>query len=94
MIRMSTLEILLGFHNSNSPDKSLGQSLKASLNLDPLSAVLLDDHYKAVDRRVGLFLKIMRECIKEADHLSDVIYSHDDLYDSGTDAVENDKAFN
>jgi len=91
MMRLSTLETLLRFHNSKP---SLGQSLKKSLDSDPVKPVLVEDHYDAVDRRVGLVLKIMRECLVEAEHLNDVIFSHDDLYDSGNDAVENDKAFN
>lgn len=89
-MRASTLEMLLKYHIG----PSLGQSLKASLDNDSVRPVLLDSHYEAVDRRVGLVLRIMRECLLEAENPSDVIFSHDDLYDSGTDAVDNDKAFN
>ena len=88
---MSTLETLMNFHNGEG---TLGYMLKASLEQDPVKPVLVDDHFEAIDRRVGLILKIMRECINGAEHLEEVIFSHDDLYDSGSDAVENDKAFN
>ena len=91
MIRMSTLETLMNFHNGEG---TLGYMLKTSLEQDPVKPVLVDDHFEAIDRRVGLILKIMRECINGAEHLEEVIFSHDDLYDSGSDAVENDKAFN
>ena len=77
------------------PQMTLGQTLRASLEDDPLTTVLLNAHYEAVDRRVAIVLRIVRECLQSASRsLSDVIFSHDDLYDSGTDAVENDKAFN
>ena len=77
------------------PQMTLGQTLRASLEDDPLTTVLLNAHYEAVDRRVPIVLRIVRECLQSASRsLSDVIFSHDDLYDSGTDAVENDKAFN
>ena len=60
-----------------------------------MTPVLLDAHFEAVDRRVGIILKLIRECLQAtASNVSKVIFSHDDLYDSGYDAVENDKAFN
>lgn len=91
MIRSSTLNVLLNYHNA---EMSLGQALKASLVHDPVNPVLLDPHFEAVDRRVGLILDVIRQCLETSQNPSEVIFSHDDLYDSGTDAVENDKAFN
>ena len=64
------------------------------LEQDLVTPVLLDPHFKAVDRRVGIILKLLRECLQATTNASEVIFSHDDLYDSGYDAVENDKAFN
>ncbi len=91
MIREATLSRLLAFHNS--PTASLGQTLRANLEADPVTPVLLDDHIEAVDRRVAIILQVVRDCLSQSDHTSDVIYTHDELYESGYDAVENDKAF-
>lgn len=91
MIRSSTLATLLKYHNGN---ESLGQALKTSLMDDPVTPVLLEAHYEAVDRRVSIILKVIRECLATSQDPSEVIFSRDELYDSGTDAVENDKAFN
>jgi len=96
MIRSITLDRLLKFHNGAADHKlSLGGALKLSLEQDPVTPVLLDAHFEAVDRRVGIILKLLRECLQATTtNASEVIFSHDDLYDSGYDAVENDKAFN
>merc|ERR1712223_1876034 len=92
MIRSSTLETLLKFQNA--ADLSLGQALKLSLEKDPVTPVLLDIHFEAIDRRVSIILKLIRECLQATTNASEVIFSHDELYNSGYDAVENDKAFN
>ena len=64
------------------------------LEQDLVTPVLLDAHFKAVDLRVGIILKLIRECLQATTtNASEVIFSHDDLYDSGYDSVENDKAF-
>ena len=47
-----------------------------------------------IDRRVSIILKLIRECLQASTNASEVIFSHDELYNSGYDAVENDKAFN
>ncbi len=94
MLRSSTLATLLSFHQAVPPQMSLGQALKLSLSVDPVRPVLLDSHYEAVDRRVGLVLKTVRDCLQVSNDPSEVIFSRDGLYDSGKDAVENDKAFN
>ena len=96
MIRSITLDRLLKFHNGAADQKlSLGGALKLSLEQDPVTPVLLDAHFEAVDRRVGIILKLIRECLQATTtNASEIIFSHDDLYDSGYDAVENDKAFN
>ena len=96
MIRSITLDRLLKFHNGAVDQKlSLGGALKLSLEQDPVTPVLLDAHFEAVDRRVGIILKLIRECLQATTtNASEVSFSHDDLYDSGYDAVENDKAFN
>ena len=73
MIRKSTLETLLNFHNS---DETLGKSLKKSLKSDPVNPVLLEPHFEALDRRVELILKTVRDCIiKKAGNTTEVIRS-------------------
>ena len=65
------------------------------LEQDLVIPVLLDAHFEAVDRRVGIILKLLRECLQATTtNASEVIFIHDDLYDSGYGAVENDEAFN
>lgn len=86
MIRSSTLSTMLKFHNG---PVSLGQALKESLSKDPITPVLLDNHFTAVDRRLGLVLNVLRECLKESGGKPDsVIFSHDDLYNSGFEATD------
>ena len=85
------IETLLNFHNGTK--QTLGQSLKKSLESDPVNPVLLDLHFEAVDRRVELILKVIRVCITNSENINDVIFNNDDQYDSGYDAVKNDKAF-
>ena len=61
MMRSSTLAMLLKYHTS---PQSLGDALFESLQHDALNSVnpiLLDPHFKAIDRRVGIILQV---CIK------------------------------
>ena len=54
MIRSITLDRLLKFHNGAADQKlSLGGALKLSLEQDPVTPVLLDAHFEAVDRKVA-----------------------------------------
>ena len=54
-MRSSTLTTLLQYHNG---PKTLGEALKASLKSDPVTPVLVDSHFAAVDRRVGIILQV------------------------------------
>ncbi|KAL4091234.1 hypothetical protein QTP88_025956 [Uroleucon formosanum] len=58
-IRKSTLEILLRFHNF----KKLSKHMRESMDDDQLSPVLWEPHLTAMDRRVGLVLQKVRECL-------------------------------
>lgn len=58
-IRKSTLETLLRFHNV----KKLGEQMRESLADDQLTPVLWEPHLTAMDRRVGLVLQKVRECL-------------------------------
>ena len=58
MIRASTLGMLLKYHTS---PQSLGDALSESLKQDALNSVnpiLLDPHFKAIDKRVGIILQV------------------------------------
>ena len=59
MMRGSTLSVLLKYHTS---PQTLGDALKESLKQDALNSVnpiLLDSHFKAIDKRVGLILQVI-----------------------------------
>ena len=90
MIRFSTLDKLFNFQNSKI---SLGQSLKQNLESDPVSPVLLDAHYEAVDRRVHKILEIIRNCFSKAENANEIIFTHDENYDSGYNAIDDEDAF-
>lgn len=61
MIRQSTLSTLLGFHNG--PVK-LSDAMRRSMNADPVAPVLWEPHLTALDRRVAIILKGIRDCAK------------------------------
>jgi len=84
MVRSTTLTTLLKFHQG---PQGLGQALKQSLESDAVAPVLLDDQFVAMDRRVSLILQVIRECLNASENHADVIFSHDDLYDSGVEGI-------
>ncbi|XP_041675449.1 extracellular serine/threonine protein CG31145 isoform X2 [Drosophila eugracilis] len=61
LIRKSTLVKLLEFHNGPKP---LSQLMSESLSQDPVSPVLWQPHLEALDRRTGIILQSIRDCIK------------------------------
>ncbi|KAH8417677.1 hypothetical protein KR222_004065, partial [Zaprionus bogoriensis] len=61
LIRKTTLAKLLEFHNGLKP---LSQLMRESLDVDPISPVLWQPHLEALDRRVGVILQSIRDCIK------------------------------
>ncbi|KAK2576333.1 hypothetical protein KPH14_005694 [Odynerus spinipes] len=60
MIRQSTLGTLLKFHNG---PMRLSAAMKQSMASDPVAPVLWEPHLTALDRRVGLILQAIRECV-------------------------------
>lgn len=50
----------ISFHNGPTP---LSQALKESMANDPLYPVLWEPHFVAIDRRVGIILQTIRNCI-------------------------------
>lgn len=77
VIRQSTVSMLLSYHTGPT---SLGAALNKSLSSDPINPVLTNQHLDAVDRRVGLVLQVVRECLDASDVEDDVIFIRDDLY--------------
>ncbi|EDV92995.1 extracellular serine/threonine protein CG31145 isoform X2 [Drosophila grimshawi] len=61
LIRKATLIKLLEFHNGPKP---LSVIMSESLNVDPVNPVLWQPHLEALDRRVGVILQSIRDCIK------------------------------
>ncbi|KAF5285801.1 hypothetical protein FQA39_LY04262 [Lamprigera yunnana] len=77
MVRQSTLETLLKFHNG--PVK-LSAALRKSLEKDPVAPVLWEPHLEALDRRVQIILRGIRDCLQKGE----------DLGSEGNDAIEDD----
>ncbi|XP_041449527.1 extracellular serine/threonine protein CG31145 [Drosophila obscura] len=61
VIRKSTLIRLIEFHNG---PKTLSQLMSDSLSNDPVNPVLWQPHLDALDRRTGIILQSIRDCIK------------------------------
>ena len=69
-MRYSTLQRLLAF---DTGPVQLGELMRQSLGRDPVNPVLLDGHFKALDRRVKIILKTVHMCIEKNDRESVVI---------------------
>uniref|UniRef100_A0A1B0DBF4 FAM20 C-terminal domain-containing protein n=1 Tax=Phlebotomus papatasi TaxID=29031 RepID=A0A1B0DBF4_PHLPP len=61
-----------GFHNG----KRLSESMRDSMAKDPIAPVLWEPHLEALDRRVGIILQGIRDCLKKNSH-EEVIVSND-----------------
>ncbi|XP_075148218.1 uncharacterized protein LOC142222136 [Haematobia irritans] len=62
MVRKSTVRKLLEFHNG---PRQLSQVMRESMLVDPVSPVLWEPHLAALDRRVGIILQGVRDCVKK-----------------------------
>ena len=69
--------MLLTYH---SGQVRMSAALNRSLSSDPINPVLTKQHLEAVDRRVGLVLQVVRECLDSAEMAENVIFIRDDLY--------------
>lgn len=65
MIRSSTLQRLLNFHNRKYDNRRLSDLMRSSLSRDPLQPILTENHLLALDRRISIILETIRECTKE-----------------------------
>ncbi|GBP71423.1 hypothetical protein EVAR_88581_1 [Eumeta japonica] len=63
LIRHTTLEVLLKFHNGTPLSSVVRESMKS----DPVNPVLWEPHLIALDRRIGIVLDAIRRCIDKSD---------------------------
>ncbi|XP_058130023.1 extracellular serine/threonine protein CG31145 [Anopheles ziemanni] len=63
LLRASTLETLLKFHNGPKP---LSEAMRESMAVDPITPVLWEPHLVALDRRVAIVLQAIRDCVRKA----------------------------
>ncbi|XP_057324357.1 extracellular serine/threonine protein CG31145 [Microplitis mediator] len=75
MIRQSTLKILLKYHNS---PQRLSAAMRQSMAKDPVAPVLWEPHLSALDRRIGLILQAVRDCLNRSEHYEQVIQELDE----------------
>ncbi|XP_043484767.1 extracellular serine/threonine protein CG31145 [Leptopilina heterotoma] len=76
MIKKSTLTTLLRYHNG---PLTLGDALRESLSFDPVSPVLWEPHYAAVDRRVGIILQAVRDCVNRQPQSEQVVQDENSI---------------
>lgn len=67
LIRDTTLETLLRYHNG---PVHLSQAMRESLAKDPVAPVLWEPHLEALDRRITIILKAIRDCIEAAKEIN------------------------
>lgn len=70
LIRYSTLLKLFHFYQGPVP---LSQLMQQSMAADALFPILTDSHLQALDRRVGIVLRTVYECIMRGNAVADVI---------------------
>ncbi|XP_035795122.1 extracellular serine/threonine protein CG31145-like [Anopheles albimanus] len=63
LIRSSTLETLLKYHNGPKP---LSEAMRESMAIDPIAPVLWEPHLVALDRRVAIVLQAIRDCVRKS----------------------------
>ncbi|XP_008197278.2 extracellular serine/threonine protein CG31145 isoform X2 [Tribolium castaneum] len=65
MLRQSTLQTLMKFHNG----PKLSEAMRESLGRDPVAPVLWEPHLEALDRRVEIILRGIRDCLQKGEDL-------------------------
>ncbi|XP_043280533.1 extracellular serine/threonine protein CG31145 [Venturia canescens] len=74
IIRQSTVSVLLKFHNGQP---RLSGAMRKSMGVDPIAPVLWEPHLTALDRRVGLVLQAVRDCLDRSIQPDQVIQSRE-----------------
>ncbi|XP_077266719.1 uncharacterized protein LOC143899871 [Temnothorax americanus] len=72
IIRQTTLSTLLRFHNG---PKRLSTAMRQSMTRDPVAPVLWEPHLDALDRRIGIVLQAIRDCIARENSSQQVVHS-------------------
>jgi len=75
IIRKATLTHLLSFHNG---PKQLSQLMRESMSKDPIAPILWEPHLEALDRRVAIILKGIRDCVIQ-NAGTDVVISYENV---------------
>ncbi|CAO1431301.1 unnamed protein product [Diamesa tonsa] len=70
VIRSSTLETLLKFHNGK---KQLSDAMRDSMTIDPINPILWEPHLQALDRRIIIILQGIRDCLKKVSNEKEVV---------------------
>ncbi|XP_071052238.1 extracellular serine/threonine protein CG31145 [Onthophagus taurus] len=64
MLRQSTLETLLKYHNG---PVHLSEAMRRSMAKDPITPILWEPHLEALDRRVEIILRGIRDCLAKGE---------------------------
>lgn len=72
VVRLSTFNRLYSFHVG---PKHLSDIMRESMAKDPVAPVLIEPHLKALDRRVGKVLEVIRLCL--ASNSPDLVFLDD-----------------
>ncbi|XP_036139405.1 extracellular serine/threonine protein CG31145 isoform X3 [Monomorium pharaonis] len=72
IIRQTTLSTLLRFHNG---PMRLSTAMRQSMARDPVTPVLWEPHLDALDRRIGIVLQAVRDCIARENSSQQVVHS-------------------
>lgn len=73
-VSFTTFERLIQLHHSTVRLSSL---MRCSLSRDPLSPILLEKHLKALDRRLEIVLRVIKDCLQN--HSSKKVFYVDSL---------------
>ncbi len=55
--------------------------MRESLSRDPIAPILTELHLAALDRRVGVILQVVRDCVNQVDSRSAVVLNDGVWYD-------------
>lgn len=70
---VSLIDLIESFRRFHNGPQSLSEALHESMACDPLAPILWEPHMQALNRRLGIVLESLRDCI-EHNSADDVIY--------------------